>query len=142
VLACIAAIATIAAGVVHLVLAAMTQAGMSVATATPTLTELDRIGVPVGMLVLLQPFVYLLATLAACRSGLLPKASIVLGVLFVVAMVVGQGPIEWVSLALGLAWKGDRPTCPVGQPPARTPRYGTQLAKPPSRTATGRTAGV
>lgn len=94
-------------GLIHLMLAAFTQAGTAPTATSPFFDQLNALAGPLPALFILQPVMYLTMVVLAWRSGLLPKASLILGAAFITCMVVAHdGPVGWVSLVLGLAWNG------------------------------------
>lgn len=105
VLALISAVVYPAIGLIHLMEAAFVRAGTDASVTTSISDQFDSLAGPLPALFLLQPLMYLAMVVLAWRSGLLPKASLVLGAAFIACLVVAHdGPVGWASLLLGAAW--------------------------------------
>lgn len=104
VLGILTGIGMVAIGVNHFVVAGLSGSGLSAPAAVKALEGLQNAAGPLPVLFMLPPLTYLLATLAAWRAGLVPRAALVLAVLFaVVVMVPGPMVVQLISLAVGLA---------------------------------------
>lgn len=92
----------------HFVVAGLTRSGLTAVDAAKALDGFHNAGGPIIALFMLPALTYLLATLAAWRAGLVPKAALIVGVLFAVTSVVpGPAAVEYISLGVGLvltAW--------------------------------------
>lgn len=95
-------------GVNHFLVAGLVGSGLSAPDAVKVLEGFRGAAGPIPVLFMLPPLAYLLATLTAWRAGLVPRAALVLGVLFAVVVVVPGPPlVSFISLGVGLvltAW--------------------------------------
>lgn len=90
-------------GINHFVVAGLSQSGLSAANTAKALDAFHSAGGPLIILFFLPPLTFLLATVAAWRAGLVPKAALIVGVLFAVTSVVpGPAPVAYISLGVGL----------------------------------------
>lgn len=104
VLGVLTGIGMVAIGANHFVVAGLARSGLSAPDAVKALEGFHSAGGPLPVLFMLPPLTYLVATVAAWRAGLVPRATLVLGVLFaVVVMVPGPRVVSFISLGVGLA---------------------------------------
>jgi hypothetical protein len=91
----------------HLVVSGLASSGLPMAQQVAAFTSFHHVGGPVVALFMLPPLTYLLATLAAWRAGFVPRAALILWLLFTVTTVVGgSATVAWASILLGLALTG------------------------------------
>jgi hypothetical protein len=100
-----AGLSVIATG--HFVDVGLVRAGVSTAQAGHVVDAFHSVGGAVVVLFMLPPLIYVLLSVGAVRAGLLPKAALLLGILFAVVMTVPAGTAgEYAAAVLGLALTG------------------------------------
>lgn len=87
----------------HFVVTALVRSGVTATDAAKVLDAFHTAAGPVAVLFMLGPIVYLLASVAASRAGLVPKAAIILGVLFLIVSAVPTALAQMLSFGVGFA---------------------------------------
>ncbi len=91
----------------HFVIAGLVGSGLKGADAVTALSSFQTAGGPVVILIMLPPLTYLIAALASWRAGLLPRAGLVLGVLFaMITSVSGSVLADIATIVVGLLLTG------------------------------------